>query len=143
MFSKIHFRVGVRVRVEANPFFVGVWVCFSGTKQNIILLVSIYVIHHFATYKFVFYSFFYLFNKMLMLTNAFISFKLKVISFEIIIFIHNFLQKIGEEWITDLSKLRRLEKFVKDKNFKHAFMRSKQVIKKKNEFLGVSQLLVR
>ena len=44
---------------------------------------------------------------------------------------HNFLQKIGEEWITDLSKLRRLEKFVKDKNFKHAFMRSKQVIKKK------------
>lgn len=38
------------------------------------------------------------------------------------------MQKIGEEWITDLSKLRRLEKFVKDKNFKHAFMRSKQVI---------------
>lgn len=35
-------------------------------------------------------------------------------------------EKIGEEWITDLSKLRRLEKFVKDKNFKHAFMRSKQ-----------------
>ena len=104
------------------------------TKINIILLVNIYVIHHFATYKFVFYSFFYLFNKMLMLTNAFISFKLKVISFEIIIFIHNFLQKIGEEWITDLSKLRRLEKFVKDKNFKHAFMRSKQVIKKKMTF---------
>lgn len=47
-----------------------------------------------------------------------------------IIVIHNFMQKIGEEWITDLSKLRRLEKFVKDKNFKHAFMRSKQVINK-------------
>ena len=58
---------------EANPFFVGVWVCFSGTKQNIILLISIKVINHIAIYKFVFYSFFYLFNKMLMLTNAFIS----------------------------------------------------------------------
>ena len=50
---------------EANPFFVGVWVCFSGTKQNIILLISIKVINHIAIYKFVFYSFFYLFNKML------------------------------------------------------------------------------
>lgn len=65
--------------------------------------------------------------------------KCKIISFEIIIFIRNFLQKIGEEWITDLSKLRRLEKFVKDKNFKHAFMRSKQVIKKKNDFIVVAQ----
>jgi len=37
------------------------------------------------------------------------------------------LQKIGEEWIADLSKLRKLEKYVNDKNFKHAFMRSKQV----------------
>lgn len=124
---------------EANPFFVGVWVCFSVTKQNIILLVNIKVIHHIATYKFVFYSFFYLFTKMLMLSLV----KLKIISFEIIIFIHNFLQKIGEEWITDLSKLRRLEKFVKDKNFKHAFMRSKQVIKKKNDFIAAAQLLVR
>ena len=48
---------------EANPFFVGVWMCFSGTKQNIILLVNIKVIHHIASYKFVFYSFVYLFNK--------------------------------------------------------------------------------
>ncbi|KAL9954457.1 hypothetical protein ACROYT_G041998 [Oculina patagonica] len=35
-------------------------------------------------------------------------------------------EKIGEGWITDLSQLRKLEKFVNDKNFKHAFMRSKQ-----------------
>ena len=115
---------------EANPFFVGVWVCFSGTKQNIIPLVNIKVIHHIASYKFVSYSFFYLFNKIDCFHQLLIKFKI-IISFEIIIFKHNFLQKIGEEWITDLSKLRRLEKFVKDKNFKHAFMRSKQVIKKK------------
>ena len=30
---------------EANPFVVGVWVCFSGTKQNIIPLVNIYKGH--------------------------------------------------------------------------------------------------
>lgn len=35
-------------------------------------------------------------------------------------------EKIGEGWITDLSQLRKLEKYVNDKNFKHAVMRSKQ-----------------
>ncbi|XP_020619983.1 glycogen phosphorylase, muscle form-like [Orbicella faveolata] len=35
-------------------------------------------------------------------------------------------EKIGEGWIADLSQLRKLEKYVNDRNFKHAFMRSKQ-----------------
>lgn len=38
------------------------------------------------------------------------------------------LQKIGDDWITDLSKLKKLERYVKDRNFRHSFMRKKQVI---------------
>ena len=37
--------------------------------------------------------------------------------------------KIGDKWITDLSELRKLEKFAKDKNFQNDFMR----IKRKNK----------
>lgn len=35
-------------------------------------------------------------------------------------------EKIGDDWITDLSKLKKLERYVKDRNFRHSFMRKKQ-----------------
>ena len=37
------------------------------------------------------------------------------------------LQKIGEDWIVDLSQLRRLEPFVNDVRFMQEFIKAKQV----------------
>ncbi|EDO33811.1 predicted protein [Nematostella vectensis] len=41
-------------------------------------------------------------------------------------------EKIEESWITNLSDLTKLKKFAKDKNFLHAFMRSKQQLATSN-----------
>ena len=41
--------------------------------------------------------------------------------------IYDTLQKIGEDWIVDLSKLRGLESYVGNARFIHDFMKAKQV----------------